>query len=132
MQAITENNSVCKGRNLFACTELSSGQSVAAMTDWKKLTVSERLTVLRKTHGLKQDTFAVEIGVDPDTDTYGKAERTGNIAQLAPRILARFTEIDAGWLFQGLTGNISQTTEKRLDEAYSGLAPIARRKRNQR
>lgn len=95
--------------------------------DWKRLTVSERLAALRKLHDLTQDGFAHEIGCDPDTDTYGHAERTGNISQLAPRILTRFTEIDAGWLFQGLTGNVSQATEKRLSEAYTALPNVRRR-----
>lgn len=105
------------------------------MVDWKKLTISERLKVLRKMHELSQGAFAYEIGAikhpDDDTDAYGKAERTGNIAQLAPAIYARFTEIDAGWLFQGLTGNVSQTNEKRLSDAYERLGMIARRDRNQ-
>lgn len=89
--------------------------------DWRGLTVTERLTVLRKAHNLSQQQMAVEIGVDPDTDTYGKAERSGQIAQLAPRIYARFPEIDAGWLFQGLGGNVTAGAEKRLSEAAIAL-----------
>lgn len=73
---------------------------------------------------MSQQQFAVEIGLDPSTDTYGKAERTGQVAQLAPKIWARFPEIDAGWLFQGLTGNISQATEKRLSDAAAALGLI--------
>lgn len=97
--------------------------------DWRKLTVVQRLQILRKSHDLSQQQFAVEIGIDPSTDTYGKAERSGQIAQLAPRIWARFPEIDAGWLFQGLTGNVSQTAERRLSEAAIdlGIAPAPAR-----
>jgi transcriptional regulator with XRE-family HTH domain len=89
--------------------------------DWRRLTVSQRLAILRKSHAMSQQQFAVEIGLDPSTDTYGKAERTGQVAQLAPRIWARFPEIDAGWLFQGLAGNVSQATEKRLSDAATAL-----------
>ena len=72
--------------------------------DWKQLSITERLRVLRAMHNLSQQNFATAIGVAADTDAYGYAERSGNIAQMAPAILARFTEIDAGWLLQGLTG----------------------------
>jgi DNA-binding XRE family transcriptional regulator len=115
----TENYSDCKPRNLFACPDIISG--FHARMDWRRLTVSQRLAILRKSHALTQEAFALAIGVDPDTDTYGKAERSGQVAQLAPRIWARFPEIDAGWLFQGLAGNISQATEKRLSDAATAL-----------
>lgn len=97
--------------------------------DWRRLSVTQRLQILRVSRELSQQQFAVEIGLDPSTDTYGKAERTGQVAQLAPRIWARFPEIDAGWLFQGLTGNVSQATEKRLHDAAVdlGIAPAPAR-----
>lgn len=115
----TELFSDCKPRNVFARPDINSAFYPAM--DWRRLTISERLAVLRKVHGLTQAQMAVEIGTDPRTDTYGSAERSGQIAQLAPRIYARFPEIDAGWLFQGLTGNVSQTTERRLSEAARDL-----------
>jgi DNA-binding XRE family transcriptional regulator len=103
--------------------------SIAGTMDWKALTVSERLKVLRRACGdLSQHEMAVEIGIDPETDTYGKAERTGQVAQLAPRIYRRFPEIDAGWLFQGLTGNVHGGFEKRLSEAATALGLHSRRR----
>src|SRR5689334_21673079 len=98
-QGLSENYSDCKPRNLFACTEIVSGHCAAAMPDWKRLTIQERLRALRRMHGLGQEAFANEIGASGETDAYGKAERTGNIAQMAPAIYRRFPEIDAGWLF---------------------------------
>lgn len=70
---------------------------------------------------MTQQQFASEIGAAIESDAYGHAERSGNVGQMVPRIVQRFPQIDAGWLIQGLTGNISQTTEKRLSEAYSAL-----------
>lgn len=97
--------------------------------DWKTLSITERLMVLRKANGnLSQQQMAVEIGLDPLTDTYGKAERTGHVGQLASRIYARFSEIDAGWLFQGLTGNVSRATEDRLSDAARALGMDTRRR----
>ncbi len=96
--------------------------------DWRKLTISERLRVMRKMHDMTQQEFALEIGAAMETDAYGHAERSGNIGQMLPKIIARFPEIDAGWLVQGLTGNISQATEKRLSEAYRALPAFAVRR----
>lgn len=94
------------------------------MTDWGKLTVKQRLRVLRKALGLTQAGFAAEIGADPGTDAYGAAERTGNISQMAPLIYRRWPQIDAGWLFQGLTGNVPSAFEKRLDETAERLGIV--------
>jgi hypothetical protein len=103
--------------------------SISGTMDWKALTITERLKVLRLASGeLSQHQMALEIGLEPETDTYGKAERTGQVAQIAPRIYARFPEIDAGWLFQGLTGNVSRTFEARLSEAAAALGMHSKRR----
>ena len=101
--------------------------------DWRGLTISERLRVLRKWQGMTQTQFASEIGAAIETDAYGHAERSGNVGQMVPKIVNRFPEIDAGWIIQGLTGNISQTTEKRLSDAYRALGAVpVKRSRNNR
>lgn len=130
----TEKNSDCKTRNLLACLGRNWAYS-EAMPDWRKLTITQRLIVLRKAYGLSQEAMADELGIDPEADTYGHAERTGNVAQIAPKIWTRFEGVDAGWLFQGLTGNMPAAAEKRLSEAYSALEAsglLSRAKRNNR
>jgi hypothetical protein len=94
---------------------------------WQKMTVKERLAVLRYAHDrMTQDQFAAAIGEAPGSTRYKEAERTGNLGRrLAEVIYRRFPELDAGWLYQGLTGNLTQAMEKRLSEAASelGLGP---------
>lgn len=92
--------------------------------DWGKLSVTERLKVLRKALGLSQEAFAHEIGADPDSDAYGKAERSGNISQMAILIYRKYPQVDAGWLFQGLGGNVHLAFEKRLEEAARALGLV--------
>lgn len=127
---IPENFSDYKPRKLAACAEVISGIYGVGMVRWGDMSASDRLRVLRKALGLTQDAFAASIGADPDTDAYGKAERSGNISQMAPLIYRRYPEIDAGWLFQGLAGNLSNGFEKRLEDAAKalGLVPVGRRK----
>lgn len=127
----TEIYSDCKPRKLAACPEITSGVYPLGMANWAQMTVTERLKVLRKTLNLGQEQFAVEIGADPDSDAYGKAERTGNISQMAPLIYRRFPQIDAGWLFQGLEGNVHSAFKTELEAAAGalGLDGMDRRRR---
>ncbi len=102
-----------------------------ARPNWQAMTVTQRLEVLRKWAGdLSQEGMGAAIGLDPDTDTYGHAERTGKIDKLVHRIYLRFPEIDASWLFRGLTGNVLPAVQDALSEAARALGLVPPDRRN--
>ncbi len=122
---ITDFFSDCKPRKLAACAEVISGIYPGSMIDWTKTTVTQRLKALRKAVGdLGQADFAREIGVDPESDAYGKAERSGQIGQMVPKIHARWPQVDAGWLFHGFGGNVHSAMKDDLEKAASDLGLV--------
>jgi hypothetical protein len=90
---------------------------------WHTLTVGERLRVLRQFAGKdSQQGMAVEIGEPPESDSYGKAERTGNLSKrMNDKIHARWPQLDAGWPWWGIIGHTPDPMEKALYEALKAL-----------
>lgn len=93
------------------------------MVNWRDMTITDRLRVLRESLGMTQAAFAQFIGEDPKSDSYGSAERTGNLSRrMTNTIYAKCEGVDAGWLYHGLTGNMPSGTEDRLERAANALA----------
>lgn len=125
-QTITQNFWECKTPNLLTNPQEILGLASRAMIDWRKLTVSERLRVLRKSRDLSRDVTQIEfsklLGETENSDAYGMAERTGNLSnRLANKICATCPGIDQGWLYAGAVGNVPPGVEKRLSEAAGAL-----------
>jgi hypothetical protein len=107
-----------KPRNVLRCHKSGLCSITGTMVNWREMTVSDRLKVLRRSLDMSQAQFATLIGEDPSTDSYGSAERSGKLStRMTQNIYSRCEGVDAGWLFQGLTGNLPEATRKRLEEA---------------
>lgn len=120
---LPEKISDCNTQNFLRCPENNLVACDARMVNWRDMSISDRLKVLRRSLNMTQGAFAQLIGEDPESDSYGSAERSGNLSRrMTTMIYARCEGVDAGWLFHGLTGNVPSGTLKRLEEAANAIA----------